>query len=185
MDIAELLGGLATAASGGIFGMIGVGVKHWFDHKAEEAKRQFELAMRKLDREEMQLEHDLQMQTIEKQTERDIAIANQNRLTTETEVAGKIELSELAMRRESYAHDKATYGGGWVDKVRGLMRPGLTVFFAINMAIITYMLIQANNALFTDPDYAQDMLRQVINAIIFLTNTSVTWWFGSRPVKRG
>lgn len=184
MDIITLLGAIGSAAGGGVFGLLGTGIKHWFDHQAEQAKRQFELAMRKMDREEMQLEHELQMQTIEKQTERDIAIAHQDRLSLEAQVAGEVEQAELAMRRESYANDKATYGGGFVDAIRGLMRPVLTLYFALLMALITYQLMQitGNQVGAANADY---LLKQVINTCIFLATTSVTWWFGSRPVKRG
>lgn len=184
-DIGSILGVIGSAASGGILGLFGTGVKLWADHKAEQAKRTFELAMRKADRDEMQLEHDLQMKQIEAQTNRDIAIAEQHRLTSEIQVAGEVELSELAMRRESYGNDKATYGGGFVDGIRGLMRPALTLYFAVLMSIIAMQLMQVNETIWQDKALAQAMYVDVINAIIFLTTTAVTWWFGSRPIKRG
>lgn len=185
MEISDLLGGLASAASGGLFGIFGTGIKMWAQHKAEEAKRQFELAMRKADREEMQLEHDLQMKTIEAQTERDVAVANQQRLSLETQVAGDIAVAETKVWQESYGNDKATYGGGFVDGVRGMMRPVITLYFAVLMSVLTYQLIKLNGGAFVNATEAQAMLKEIINAIIFLTTTAVTWWFGSRPVKRG
>jgi len=184
MDITAILSAMGSAASGGLLGLLGTGIKHWFDHKAEQAKRQFELTMRKMDREEMELEHQLHMLTIEAQTERDIAIAHQERLSLEAHVAGEIEQAELDMRRESYANDKATYGGGFVDAIRGLMRPVLTLYFALLMALITYQLMQMTGNQLGAAN-ADALLNQVVNTCIFLATTSVTWWFGSRPVKRG
>ncbi|WP_040728242.1 hypothetical protein [Thiomicrorhabdus sp. Kp2] len=184
MDITTILGAVGSAASGGLLGLFGTGIKMWADHKAEEAKRTFELAMRQADREEMQLEHDLHMKQVEAQANRDIAIANQNRLTTESQIAGDVELAELNLRQTSYSNDKATYGGGFVDAIRGLMRPTLTLYFAVLMALIAYQLMQITGQMIGTAN-AQYLLKEVINAIIFLATTSVTWWFGSRPVKRG
>lgn len=184
MDITTILGAVGSAASGGLLGLFGTGIKMWADHKAEEAKRAFELAMRQADREEMQLEHDLQMKQVEAQADRDIALANQNRLTTESQIAGDVELAELNLRQASYSNDKATYGGGFVDAIRGIMRPTLTLYFAVLMALIAYQIMQITGNIIGTAN-AQYMLKEVINAIIFLATTSVTWWFGSRPVKRG
>ena len=106
-------------------------------------------------------------------------------MTTESQVAGDVELAEMTLRSNSYSHDKATYGGGFVDGLRGLMRPVITLYFAIIMTVIAYQLMKLNNGQWVNPTEAQAMLREVINAIIFLTTTAVTWWFGSRPSNRG
>lgn len=185
MDITTILGAIGSAASGGILGLFGTGIKMWADHKAEQAKQAFELQMRKLDQEEMTLEHSLKMKEVEAKANRDIAIANQNRMATEAQAAADVEQGEMALVQSSYAMDKATYGGGFVDAIRGLMRPTLTLYFAILMAIIAYQLMQLNNGQWLDVSEAQAMLRDVVNACIFLATTAVTWWFGSRPIKRG
>ncbi|PIP98536.1 MAG: hypothetical protein COW76_20455 [Shewanella sp. CG18_big_fil_WC_8_21_14_2_50_42_11] len=185
MDIGTILAGIGSAASGGLLGVFGTGIKMWADHKAEQAKQAFELQMRKLDQEEMTLEHSLRMKEVEAETKRDIAVASQNRLATEAQAAADVEQGEMALVKSSYRMDKATYGGGFVDAIRGLMRPTLTLYFAILMAVISYQLMQINNGQWLDASEAQTMLRDVVNACIFLATTAVTWWFGSRPVKRG
>ena len=185
MEIATLLGGLASAASGGLFAIFGTGIKMFAQHKAEQAKRTFELAMRKADREEMQLEHDLQMKTMEAKTKRDVEVANQQRLSLEAQVQGDIAIAETQVWQKSYDNDQANYGGGWVDNIRGLMRPILTIYFALLMSVLTYQLIKLNGGAFMNASEAQSMLKEIVNAIIFLTTTAVTWWYGSRPVKRG
>lgn len=187
MDITTILGAAGSALSGGLLGLFGTGIKMLADYKSQESKRTFELDMRQADLDEMQLEHDLHMKEVEAQTHRDIAIAHQNRLTTESQVSGDIELGELNLRQASYSNDKATYGGGFVDAIRGLMRPILTLYFALSMALIAYQLMQITGNIVGAAN-AQYLLKEVINAIIFLATTSVTWWFGSRPIhhaKRG
>lgn len=185
MDIGTLLAGIGSAASGGLLGVFGTGIKMWADHKAEQAKQAFELQMRKLDQEEMTLEHSLRMKEVEAQAKRDIAVAQQSRMATEAQASADIEQAEIQLRQSSYSMDKASYGGGVVDAIRGLMRPTLTLYFAILMAVIAYQLMQINNGQWLDQSEAQSMLKDVINACIFLTTTAVTWWFGSRPIKRG
>lgn len=184
MEATTILGAIGSAASGGLLGLFGVGVKMWASHKAEQAKYAYDIAMRKADREEMSLEHQFKMKETEAQASRDIAVANQNRIATESQAAADVELAEIDMRTQSYEMDKATYGGGFVDGVRGLMRPILTVYFAALMSVITYKLFEITGQM-VGTATAQFMLKEVINSCIFLATTSVTWWFGSRPVKRG
>lgn len=183
MDFGVILSGLGAAASGGVLGLFGAGIKAWTAHKADEAKRKFDLAMRKADRDEMQLEHDLKIKQVEKETERDIVISEQNRLTTELQVEGDVERAGIQLRASSYEQDKATYGGGFVDVVRGLMRPMLTLYFAFLMAYVAYKFSILTGG-FIPADTAQSMFQEIINSIIFLATTCVTWWFGDRPVKR-
>ncbi|NPA72691.1 MAG: hypothetical protein GXO35_07665 [Gammaproteobacteria bacterium] len=183
MDVSTVLGAFGAAASGGILGLFGVGAKMWASHKAEQAKFAYDIAMRKADREEMSLEHQFKMKETEANANRDIAVAEQDRLATETQAAADVELAEMDLRTQSYANDKTAYGGGLVDTIRGLMRPALTVYFALLMALITYQLFQITGQMVGSAT-AQYLLKEVINTCIFLATTSVTWWFGSRPVKR-
>lgn len=181
MDITSIFGVIGSAVSGGLLGVFGTGVKLWADHKAEQAKQLFQLKMRQLDQEEMTLEHQLHMKTIEAEANRDIAVATQNRLATEAEAQADIEQAEVKLIQTSYNNDRATYGGGFVDAVRGLMRPTLTMYFAVLMALIAYQLFSLSTEI-VSASTAQTMLTDIINACIFLATTSVTWWFGSRPV---
>ena len=184
MDIVTIFGAVGSAVSGGLLGLFGNGIKLWADHKAQQAKRNFELALRKADREEMQLEYDLQLKQTEATIAGQVAVGKQLQRSTETQVAGEIEQAKMQLVESSYQHDSARYGGGFVDGVRGLMRPTLTLYFAVLMSLIAYQLMQLTGQVFP-PAEAVELLKQVVNACIFLTTTAVTWWFGSRPVKRG
>ena len=184
MDILSLFGAIGSAVSGGFLGLFGTGVKMYADHKAQQAKQLFQLKMRELDQAEMTLEHQLHMKEVEAEANRDIAVATQNRLSTEAQAQADIEQAEIQLIQRSHESDRASYGGGFVDAIRGLMRPTLTLYFAVLMALIAYQLFSISNEMIGGVT-AQNMLIEVINACIFLATTSVTWWFGSRPIKRG
>lgn len=184
MELLNIFTAIGSAASGGLLGLFGNGIKLWADSKAEAAKRAFELAMRQADREEMQLEYDLQLKQTEATVAGQIAVANQQKQTTELQVEGDIQQSEMVLISNSYQHDRAQYGGGFVDSIRGLMRPTLTLYFAVLMSFIAYQLMVLTKGIVPEAE-AYDLLKMVINACIFLTTTAVTWWFGSRPIKRG
>ena len=184
MDWTTALGALGSAASGGLLGLFGTGFKLWADHKAQQAKRSFEIQMRKLDQAEMQLEHQLRMREVEAQARKEIAVATVRKEETEAQASAEVEKAEIQLRQASYQQDKATYGGGFVDAVRGLMRPILTLYFAVLMALIAYQLFQLANV-HIGTATASYLLKDIINACIFLATTSVTWWFGSRPIHKG
>jgi len=183
MDIGTLIPALTSAASGGLFGILGATVKVFAEYKERANARAHELEMRALDQQEMTLEHELHMKEIEAQANRDIAIAQQNRMATEATAAAEVETAELALTAESYKNDRATYGGGFVDVYRGIVRPTITFYFAILMTLITWQLLSLNNGAWVDPAQANQMLKDIINAIIFLTTTAITWWFGTRPLR--
>jgi len=184
MDLTTILGAVGSAASGGLLGLFGTGFKLWADHKSAQSKRTFELKMRKLDQEEMQLEHQLHMREAEAQAKKEIAVATVHKEETEAQASADVEKAEIQLRQGSYLQDKATYGGGFVDGVRGLMRPVLTLYFAVLMALIAYQLFQLANV-HIGTSTASYLLKDIINACIFLSTTSVTWWFGSRPIHKG
>ena len=88
---------------------------------------------------------------------------------------------EAAMRKGSYAdartfiskNMKLTNGQKWIvvfiDLIRGLMRPVITIFFLV----MTYLL------------YRQGQETQSIeSAIIYMTTTTVLWWFGTRQLEK-
>ena len=180
MDITNIFAALGSALSGGLLGVAGTGIKLWAEQKTLQAKYQFQLKMRQLDQEEMTLENELRMREITAESQRDIAVANQTRLAAESTAQADIEQADIQLQQESYKQDRAQYGGGFVDGVRGLMRPMLTTYFAVLMALIAYQLTQLTQGLI-DPDSANAMLTEVVNSCIFLAVASVTWWFGSRP----
>jgi hypothetical protein len=110
----------------------------------------------------------------------------------EEQVAGEVLTA-------SYEADKATYSldsvkrltGLWknlagfflafVDVVRGLMRPVITLYtLGLSTAIGWFLYTAADGVI---PEMPALWLG-VVQAVILLATTSGTWWFGSRQLRR-
>ncbi len=71
----------------------------------------------------------------------------------------------------------STGDSGWivfVDVVRGLMRPLLTLTLVVLMGTIYFTLATDN----------MEMRDQIIATVLYLATASVLWWFGSRAISR-
>ncbi len=192
-----ILGILGSAAGGGFIGLIGTAIKGFQEYKDRQAQRQHELDMRRIDQEDMRIEADLAIQ----QTEAEFA-GKANLANIEGAIARDVAASEL--QATSYENDKATYSTGatgtltgsisnlirgllvLVDVVRGMMRPGITIYLIVIESLICYQLYQLLLKFEVLPaDEALKLFIVVVNSVVFLTSTAVTWWFGSRPNRSG
>ena len=80
----------------------------------------------------------------------------------------------------------ASYGIGWVDAIRGLMRRVMTTLCSLaSIGIGVAALVAAWALLEGDGVVARDLVLQIVGMILFLTSTVVTWWFGSRGMRPG
>ncbi len=91
-------------------------------------------------------------------------------------VAGAMRASYAeAGRRWSRSDD------GWamslVDVIRGLVRPALTVGFLALTAAVYFTLGD-------DPVAEIDIAPRVIDTILYLSTTTVLWWFGARQAGK-
>lgn len=62
----------------------------------------------------------------------------------------------------------------WVDVIRGLTRPTLTIATQLLLAGI-YFTVARENA---------DMSAAIIQSVIYMANTSFFWWFGQRQIQK-
>jgi len=115
-------------------------------------------------------------------------------VVAKTEANAKMEIAATEALAQSYQADKAAYIpegtklGPFstfmlviVDFTRGLIRPALTIYLCI---LATFIYIQSKEmAQGMDVAKAGIIVETCINSLLYLTATSVTWWFGSRPKK--
>ena len=142
-----------AAASGGVFGVVGtlIGrVARFFERRQEQAHETARWA-----HETHLLE--LQMQADRAETEAELAIAR---------TAGSWKGLEASMAAE--AAIGASYR--WVDAVRGLTRPVLTVMLWVIAALVFY----ASDG----PEQAR-----VVEAALFAATAATLWWFGDRSAR--
>lgn len=75
---------------------------------------------------------------------------------------------------------------GLVDFLKSFMRPGLTAYLVALTSWITYKameIITAHQTLLST-EQALALFMNVVNIIIYLTVSCVTWWFGDRRVAK-
>lgn len=168
--------------SGGLTGVLGALVTNVADYFEKRNERKHRLEMRKLDLEELDKEYSYQ---------KSMAEAEQ---TFELDKAG------YDLQEASYEHDAASYSRGmkierwwlkamlvFVDFIRGLVRPALTLFL-IWLVWETRMevkaIIDASGLESIAPERAVDIYSQVVHMILYMAGMTVAWWFGTRPRKQ-
>ena len=138
---------LGNVASGGLLGLFGTGVNFvlgYFQRKQEHAQRI----------ESLRLEGELNAA----KTAGDVAVAR------EQGAAGAFVASQQAEVNIGRSYR-------WVEAIRALTRPGLTVMLVILAAVLRYS--------------ADDATRSYIDQNIVVTAVAaVTWWFGQRQLDR-
>lgn len=152
MELADILGAGASAVSGGLFGLIGFGVKALFGWMAEREKRQL----------------------LAQQNEHEINLIREQRASREVETENERAIAAEETRRESYNFANVSQPVyTWVASFISMMRPAITLYLLVVASVIV------GQQLFgTSPAAVK---AEAINTVLFLTCTAVTWWFGDRP----
>jgi len=157
MDIVgDLLGTGASALSGGLFGLVGniaTKVFGYFEAKQAFAQKQAEWSH------ESELLK-LQMQAKASETEQEIHVAE-----------SQGSWSGLGASVTAEGELGATYP--WVNAVRALVRPALTLGLSTFLASAFFALAPGD----IDRAYVADSL-------VFAAVTSIVWWFGDRAPRK-
>lgn len=183
---------------GGVTGLLGNVITGILGYKTQKLKNEFEIQRIQAESEAMRLEAQMQIQI------------------TKAEVEGAVELADAqAYMQSQVAGNKAMFSEKWIDKLfsvqgkfgkffaipcavliatmfgfvdwlRGFMRPALTMYLTGITTVLTYMAwkmlkehgieITASEALAT--------YSQVSTMVIYLTVSCVTWWFGDRRMSK-
>lgn len=180
----ELIGqGLLAIVSGGATGLLGIVFQRIFDHwknKQEldklKAQHEHERGMRKLDAEIMAQEWAARTKV------------------AEVEAAGREAVADSQAFAASFALEPKLYSekvkpgkvAGFmlvlVDVIRGIVRPGLTLY----LAWIATSLYEQNRALVAVLDLQTDTTKilgiyeQIVVTLLYLFTTCVLWYFGTR-----
>jgi len=177
MGFGDIIG---SVLSGGVTGLVGAAISRYADYKQAELnvkvnydKNQHDLDMKAMDHKIMQEEW------------------AQRTSIAELEADARMDIADTAAFVESFKTDHRLSNptkltrtqNAWlafVDGVRGLIRPGLTLYLCL---VTTAVYMQASAIIKTrdiTPDQAVDIYQQISSTILYLTTTVVLWWFGSR-----
>jgi uncharacterized membrane protein (Fun14 family) len=168
--IAEIVGALSSVGFGSIIGAIG-----GYLSKVEERKMQSENNAFKLKLMDLQIKEALQ------EKEHELAMVGKQIERTEMEGAVVIGTVEAEAFKKSIEAQQIKSGVRWVDALRSLMRPLITLFL---LGVSTYLAIQISLLLGglkeIDKDELMLIFKNIINQVLFLAATATLWWFASR-----
>lgn len=175
MGIAEALGAIF---GGGLTGLLGSLVNTIGDYF--KAKQQYA--------------HDEKMAEIEtKHLEMEI---NRDVIVAKEEATARMEEAEARVQEASYEADERKYLPSSavkqhivvvilmaiVDFVRGMTRPGLTIYLCIVTTWLASMVFKIWGASggTLDQEQAFELIQIIVLGILYVTFTAIGWWFGSR-----
>lgn len=152
--MADMIGLAASAAGGGLFGLVGTAlgrVAGFFERRQEQAQERARWAH------ETAL-HEMQMRARAEETEGEIALA---------EAAGRWQgLSDSLKADAALVSDI-----GWVNAVRALTRP-----------VLTFLLWAITAAIFVMSDGPGQAA--ILETTSFAATAATLWWFGDRSQRR-
>lgn len=181
--VASLFG---TSGFGALMGWLGGLANRWFDLKSKsmdmeilKIKNEQELLIRDKDLEQIKFEWESRSKVAQIEGEAKVAEA--------AKVAeGAIESAAYAALSASYSNDKATYGIMFIDGVRGLIRPLITLIFtgiAIYINAEIMYLLTDTWATLSQVDKVK-LVFTVVDWMLFQTSVVVGWWFANRPGRQ-
>jgi len=173
--------GLISLLSGGITGVVGSGITKYAEYKTKQLDLQGELSKSQVELQQMQLETQRQLQLKDKDNEVELAKSADQVLSTSFDADAAKYLQAAVGAGPITRGLMAT-----VDFIRGLMRPLITIYLISVTSWIVFTLYNlVERLLVTSPDSAEmvGIWAQVVNMVLYLTATAVTWWFGSRPAS--
>lgn len=160
MDLGSILSGPIGAITGAI-GAIGGKI---IDYKMQQIANENDLAM--------------------KDKERELAViefANKSELA-KIDADTQTSIRDLDALTASVAADRATYGdsmlGRIVDFMRGVTRPLIT-YAAMVLVVYDTVIAMKGDSL------TQSQRMDIINTALFLAGVAITWWYGTRPNRKG
>jgi len=166
----DILGSIAdfglSIASGGVVGLIGSlfgGVAKFF----QERQRQ------KWEKDKWQHEynlHELNLKAMRHETEMELAIESQK---------GAWKGLSASLRADK-AGDNVS---GWVNNIRALFRPFLTLCLWGVGAYVFYTMTQGALRQWISPETEVNIIVYIVQTVFFCASTATVWWFGDRALS--
>jgi hypothetical protein len=189
---------LSVAFSGGATGLIGVLFQRFFDFKA----KQQDLELVKINNEHARLLAQMDVdkanraaqaseKVAESQAEAQMRSAELDAQAKADEAAARVYIASVDADRATYLDSKAQSRSKFarimmtiVDSVRGLIRPVLTIYLVVIATVMFYWardLASPGGNSIVDAGKASEIVKSIIDTLLYLTTTCVVWWFGVRP----
>ena len=182
---------------GGVTGLIGNVISSIMTYKTQKLKNQHEQMMMKLETAAMRAEAEANIRITKAQVEGAVELADSQAYMASIHAGNK------AMLDEKWVDKLLSIEGRWkfitipiaclvailfgfVDWLRGFMRPALTMYLTILTTAITWMAwdIMQKHGMGMTSEQAVAVFNQVVAIVIYLTVSCVTWWFGDRRIAK-
>jgi len=177
-----LLGIVGSIFTGGMTGIVGVAVQRFFD---------FQNKKQDLKKMELTFSHEATMKRID--GELMVQEWEQRANVARVEGEARVEQADAEAFGKSFSSEPKLYSKGAklgplatgfmvaLDFIRGLIRPGLTVYLCAITTVLYWQAESIINALGgLSADQALAIYLDVQNMILYLTSTCVLWWWGTR-----
>jgi len=160
-----------SVVSGGATGLLGAGISLVGDYFKQK----------------MIFAHEAKMTELEQKT-LEIEYSGKARVA-DIEAEGARDVADSEALAASHASDRAAYSKKdsyflvFVDFIRGMIRPSITVYLAV---IVTLMYLDARAVLdqmgttVLGPEKVYGLLETITISILYITTTVILWWFGTR-----
>jgi len=166
-----LLSILTSTGAGGIIGVVGSWLTKREERKNIQLQFERDVKLAEIRKDEAKIEADHELGLADKQIER-----------AQVEGSVAIDQAEIEAFTDGLKEQSKNYGIKVVDGIRGLMRPLITVYLLVIATLLTLKINQLVGGLDSlEMSELKGIYDNVINQMLFLTATAVTWWFGSRP----
>lgn len=193
MILESIATALAGGGLGGITGLVGVALQQWGESK----KRAHDVEMAKLQNDQVlalkKSDDDQQIKLAQLTADAQKALADINADVRAQELSS----SDL---QAAFSHDRATYSSdearshnpvvivlmGIVDFLRGIIRPGITVYGMVLLTIMVMWIrdMHMRSQLPLSSADLRELVMQIIGTATYVTATAVAFWFGGRPIAK-
>jgi len=186
MNLADIGNAIGGVVSGGLTGLIGIGVQRVFEYKSKQLDVQIqaqqqahEVAMKEADAKIMAQEWAARTQVAQIQATAQVDAEDAKGFS-----------AALTSEPQRYADaTKLNSAQEWImvflDFVRGMVRPTLTLYLCVLTTLIYFQarqLIGSTQGLTVEQ--AVGLVTYIVNTVLYLTVTAVTFWFGTRNKER-
>lgn len=184
---------------GGITGLIGSISTGIMNYKMQKLKNVHDISMIQAETESMKIEAQMQIQVTKAEIEGAVELADAQVYMQSQKSGQQVMFSEKWIDKLFNVQGKVgrffaipagvliAVAFGFVDWLRGFMRPALTLYLTGVTTVLTWMawkMMQDHGLAAMTTTQALATYTQVTTMVIYLTVTCVTWWFGDRRMAK-
>jgi hypothetical protein len=184
---------------GGLTGLIGNVITGIMSYKTQKLKNEHDIAMIQAETESMKIEAQMQIQVTKAEIEGAVELADAQVYMNSQTAGNQPMFSEKWIDKLFSVEGKVgrffaipvavllAMGLGFVDWLRGFMRPALTIYLTGITTVLTYQawdILQKHGLEGMSATQAITTYTQTTSMIIYLTVSCITWWFGDRRMAK-